>query len=209
MGVCCYYVDKADKNEFIVPDRVNEDVKSKGVLNKNRMAEIMEFIIINQYERTKKEQSNLQKQRVEILKQGLTEKYVESIKELKEFETKSFEDIEKNVVRQNGIKINDYNNAKNNLDMKEIMDNAIKNNSDKLKESIRNKNPVFNENRLRTLYKDKHDSCSSMISSNPIIARELLEIYTIEDYISHIDILTADKLYDEFKLLPLEIQLFI
>ena len=63
--------------------------------------------------------------------------------------------------------------------------------------------------KMNEMYHESYSKCDFMMRSFPEISQELSYIFEDELYLSYTDIVAADNIYNEFKLLPIEIQAFI
>ena len=213
MGSNCCGKDAApiyENNEINIKE-LFEPSQLEGVdITEDILKGIMKRIIYTEYETKLKEKRNLQEQRARILRNGLSMDYVKVMRTTKQIEDEIYAEVETVVLDNLKVKIEDFQKAKEEFNIKLITEAAINNLLSEISKSKEKLNLNDEEAlKIKGKYTTTYDIQNYYLNNHPELALELEQIYGNNDYFNYLDIVTADALYSDLKLLPIEIQAFI
>jgi len=179
-------------------------------LNEEDVRMILKRIIYLDYNAKLPEKRKLQQQRKKILDKEIGEEYVKIMEDSKKLELDVYREMKTQVLNDLKIEKDNYEQALPPLNIKTITEevtksllNDIRINKSKL--GISKSNVVEIKKNYPTVY----DKCHKKLAEIPDIARRLSDLYEEDLFLNYIDAITADTLYNNYKLLPLEIQAFL
>ena len=210
MGNCC---GSSRKNEGIpidVYESVGPIYKETNILTENDLKIIMKRIYTIQYNSKLYEKRSLQAQRANALKKELGNEYLQLVIKSQTFEKNILDTAKKEALKALQVDTNAFNKIYDSInitDVKRMAMNAVF-------ERIRDKQDKLGlsesaYSKLMSRSEIAYDECDFQLNSHPDIALQLSNAYDEDSYFSCEDVMMADKLYSEFRLLPIEIYAFI
>ena len=214
MGGCCQSSSKNEGIPIDIPsDKPEKTYGDDYVFTEEDVIKIMKEIYCAKYNNKLYEKRNLQARRAKALHENKTKlnpEYIKLAKESKELESNALREAEKNIFEKYKINVESFNTAKGKIEEEKLVEDSTKG----LLEEIRELEQKLGLNtakirKMNEMYHESYSKCDFMMRSFPEISQELSYIFEDELYLSYTDIVAADNIYNEFKLLPIEIQAFI
>ncbi len=212
MGAC-WPSDPPEKNMEIVtyPKNVeiavNPDNPNAAVQD---VKEIMKRIMFMQYNARLYDKRSLQAKRSAALKSGISKEYVELLQETKTLHDECFKEVRDKVLRELKITLDTFETGKKSADLsairseiKSALYDAIRANKQKLGVS----DAMAKE--ISSKYQAVYTKCDYMSGAKPDLAREASKLFGEDSYVGYVEIMVADSLFDDYRLLPLEIEAFV
>ena len=210
--MCCLK-GSAKKNEGIsimVDEMLSGTYEDKKPLSKEDLKIILNKIAIMTYNTKLYEKRNLQAQRSKLLKNGLNNNYLELLTNTKKLEEEVNNAVKAQVLEDYKVPQESYDAVKQSEDAKEVKEavigtlhQAIRDNRIKL--GLTEKLSI----ELGQKYQSEYDKTNFLLNSNPEMASKLSVIYDDTQIVNYVEVMVADNMYNQFKLLPIEIQAFI
>ena len=131
-------------------------------------------------------------------------------KKSKDLKVITLKEAEKYIFEKYKINVESFNTAKGKIEEEKLIEDSIKGLLEEIRE-LEQKLGLNEEKikKMNEMYHESYNKCDFMMRSIPEISQELSYIFEDELYLSYTDIVAADSIYNEFKLLPIEVQAFI
>ena len=189
------------------------DLSTKTKLTESDVEMITKRIHVIEYNTKLYEKRNLQSQRAKFLSANNkkpNDQYLALIRETKELENEILETATEQVLKDYKVNIKIFKESIEVLNKEKIDSEVTK----ALKEEITGLQMKLglNEKKLGELnvkYKDTYREADFMLSSHPDIAQRLSLLFENELCLNSSDVIASDILYDEYKLLPIELVSFV
>ena len=207
MGNCCpnNYSSAKEGNIPLLQPTLGSDYEEGKPLTKEHLKRATISILFATYKKNMARKQKLQSQRAKALKTDITEDYLRLVRETSELEKTSFGESKTEVLGKLKVTREAYDTAKTSYPgiMQEAMRDVVR--------AIREDK---NMNRAKSLdlvhkYKQAYDASNFFLNSKPESAKNLSEAYEGNNLLNYTDVYVADKLYNEFKLLPIELYALI
>ena len=194
----------------MVDEMLSGTYEDKKPLSKEDLKIILNKIAIMTYNTKLYEKRNLQAQRSKLLKNGLNNNYLELLTNTKKLEEEVNNAVKAQVLEDYKVPQESYDAVKQSEDAKEVKEavigtlhQAIRDNRIKL--GLTEKLSI----ELGQKYQSEYDKTNFLLNSNPEMASKLSVIYDDTQIVNYVEVMVADNMYNQFKLLPIEIQAFI
>lgn len=210
MGSCCVNTQKNIGIPVDFSARLSSGYSQDGILTQSDMVTILKLVFTLQYNEKLYEKRALQAQRARALREGFGERYLELAEETQDLERLIFACMEKRVLQELNVASKVYYDAKDYMDMKDIVMAAMADVLQAIRDS-RQRLGLRNSGykKLLTIYQSVYNECDFILNSQPDTALRFSNLYDEESYLSCEDVMMSDALYKEFKLLPIEIYALI
>ena len=194
----------------ITKDGNTQDHSKNELLLENDVKIIKCRILVRDYNEKLYEKRNLQSRRAKSLEKGLTNEYYELIKATSDIDAEIMKVAEKETLLEYKIDPELFAKTKKFMNMQEISEIAIKNLMDLIRNNIAKiglRGP--NLEKLKSEYQAKYSECNFKLSEKPELTQKIAQCFHEDIYLNYTEIMTADMLYPEFELLPIEVASFI
>lgn len=213
MGNCCR---SSSRNEGI---KLEENVtpmpnlSEKARLTESEVEMILKRAYMVEYNNKLYEKRNLQSRRAKLLSgnnKKPNDQYLKLIEETQELETELLKEAITKVLEDCKADPKVFEKSKEGLDKDKLDEKLARNLMEEIKE-LRDKLGLNADKviELNEKYRRAYDEANFMLSSYPDMAQKLASLFENELYLDYIDLVAADTLYDEYKLLPIEIVSFV
>ena len=212
MGMCCAKGNNK-RNEGVmitIEELLSADYSDKKPLTMDDLRIVLSRMLILEYNMKLYDKRNLQAQRARVLKTGLSEKYVELVRETRKLDDDISSAVKTQVLEDYKTPSESFEASITSFNAKETAEAALMNLHKGIREN--RKKLGLSESAAVNLvrgYQNAFDKCNFMLNSSPGFAKQLSELYDENQRVNYIELTTADSLYNEFNLLPIEMLAFI
>eukprot|EP00826_Nyctotherus_ovalis_P048408 TRINITY_DN5701_c0_g1_i11.p1 TRINITY_DN5701_c0_g1~~TRINITY_DN5701_c0_g1_i11.p1 ORF type:complete len:214 (-),score=80.73 TRINITY_DN5701_c0_g1_i11:96-737(-) len=206
MGNCCpKSAASSGIDEPLLHPTLGSDFEEGKALTEEQLKRLTTSVVFAGYRKDIERRRRLQAQRAKIVKGGLSEEYLRLARETSELEKTCCSAAEVEVLGKLKVTKEEYEKAKESFSG--ILGAAMEGVMRAIREGK-------NLSRAKALdlahkYQQAYDEANFVLNSKPENARKLSDIYEGNDLIGYVDLFVADKLYNEFKMLPIEVHAFI
>eukprot|EP00826_Nyctotherus_ovalis_P066245 TRINITY_DN9773_c0_g1_i5.p1 TRINITY_DN9773_c0_g1~~TRINITY_DN9773_c0_g1_i5.p1 ORF type:complete len:216 (-),score=59.51 TRINITY_DN9773_c0_g1_i5:140-787(-) len=187
--------------ELEVKGEISRGYRSEGVLSEDDLKLISKHLICSRYMKRIGEQRKLQARRAKALSKKLGDDYVKLVSETRQLEDAIELEAQKETLSKLKVFPEDYEAAKPSLHAEAILQPSLREAS-KLIRSATALSPDKAE-RLNDRYQKTYEAANFVLNTSPDKARELSLL--LSEGVDYVDVVVADMLYSEFRLLPLEV----
>ena len=215
MGNCCSRSSPKRYEGVNIPisPQLSSAYSTSKTLEHNDVKIIMKQMVYIAYNSKIYDKESLCSQRAKLVKEALDDKYVKLIEKTKDLEDECMKNAEIQVLEQLKIDEKTFKNTKSSMNEENLIESVT---LELLKdiESIENKLSM-NEEKIKKLneqYSQAYSEAGFHLNSVPEVSMKISKAWehgTYPTYLSYQDILTSDKLYATFGLLPIETQAFL
>ena len=171
---------------------------------------IMRQIIYSSHNTKLYDKVELASKRSKELKNGITDNYVNLVKQTKDLENNCFKISEERVLEGLRVDPKDFKNAKGPINMKNLLEILI---LELLRDIKKNKSKLNIDeekiNEIREQSEEAYHSSNFKLRAVPETSKKLSDIYDDDLPITYEDVMVADHLYSKYGLLPIELQAFL
>lgn len=212
MGNCCR---SSSRNEGINLEEnlaPLPNLSGKKILTESEVLTILKRAYTVEYNTKLYEKRNLQSRRAKILsgnKKKPNDQYLGLIQQTKELEAGVFKEAIVKVLKDCKVDPKVFEASKEKLKKNKLDEAVAKSLMEEIKE-LRDKLGL-NEDKvieLKEKYRAAYDEADFMLSSYPDIAQKLAALFENELYLEYTDFVATDTLYNDYKLLPIEMVSF-
>eukprot|EP00826_Nyctotherus_ovalis_P025732 TRINITY_DN1998_c0_g1_i10.p1 TRINITY_DN1998_c0_g1~~TRINITY_DN1998_c0_g1_i10.p1 ORF type:complete len:217 (-),score=91.30 TRINITY_DN1998_c0_g1_i10:173-823(-) len=212
MGQCCGRgsPQRYEGVEVPVSEQLGPSYSTSRTLSDADVKTIMRQILFVSHNSKLYDKVGLASKRSKELKNGVTQNYVELVKETKEMEKNCFVHATAEVLNNFKIDPEDFGKAKSSINMKNMVELLMPELFLAIRKSMTKLN--MNDDKLSTIRNESQEvyhDCNFKLGAVPETSRKLADIYHSELPITYEDVMAADALYAKYGLLPIEVQAFL
>ena len=189
--------------QFNIKGEISHRYRNEGMLTENDIKFIFKHLISSKYNKRINEQRKLQARRSKALNKSFGPDYIKLVNETKELEDSIIREVEKDILNNLKVDIRDYNIAKESYDIKVLVKPVIEDIAKVIHSSL-----AIDPTKIRKLnssYQKAYEEVNFILNASVDKAKELSIAYDDTYGINYVDVMVADKIYKDFKFLPLEI----
>ena len=191
-------------------DLIGKEYESTKILTEDDVKKIIKAMIYLEYNTRIRDKRSLQAKRAGELNNGLSKNYLQLLRETKEIDNEIKPIVEAKVLTDYKVNPEDFKTARESMNTENIVNEVM----ETLLKSIFNKKEALCISGCDVLdieekLQNQYDEANFKLNANPEISMEIESLYKDEVYITSTDILVADAMYKDYKLLPLELQAMI
>ena len=212
MGCACNTEDHLEYEMILSYDNesIGKEYESTKILTEDDVRKIIKAMIYLEYNTRIRDKRSLQAKRAGELNNGLSKNYLQLLRETKEIDNEIKPIVEAKVLTDYKVNPEDFKTARESMNTENIVNEVM----ETLLKSIFNKKEALCISGCDVLdieekLQNQYDEANFKLNANPEISMEIESLYKDEVYITSTDILVADAMYKDYKLLPLELQAMI
>ena len=210
MGNCCprnAMGSPVNLNEPLLNPTLGVDYEQDKPLTEEHLKRVLSDIYFTQYKTQLSQKRKLQGQRAKSVKNGLNDDYINLVADTVKLEESIHKQSEDYVLSTLRVNHEAYKTAQGSFNMESIIELAMK----EVLRAIRGVKHLESAKAsdLVNKYQVVYDQSQFMLNSNPERAQKLSMLFTNDSYLTYTDMVVADRLYNDFKMLPLEIQAYL
>ena len=189
------------------------DMHEKTELTESEVEMILKRVHMLAYSMRLYEKRNIQSKRAKLLSgngNNPNNQYIKLVEDTKELENEILKEAKKKVLADCKVDPNVFEESEKLSDLKKINESIAQGLMEEIK-GLRDKLGL-NEDKVIELnkkFRTAYDQVNFSLSSYPDVGQRLSTLFETETYLACTDFLAADILYNDYKLLPIEILSFV